>query len=240
MTETSKPLPMMDLIICFIDDSEFEHDLVKNQIAPFAPRLTFVQAYTFDDAKRILGDRIPALFLLDLWGQDPAVKTPSVMSKGEVEARIGQFKSIDSVYEGLEKFEGDRNNEFLRRLFSIVDSWRSLFEEASNRVGQNRKYGLSNLKLVRESYPGIPAVFYTRKSLIYDAVAMLRAGADGLFIKPTGHSDEETRSLTRNYAPSLLQELELIVDRLLPWAINKPENLRLHESWQLFRSDQKK
>ena len=40
----------MDLIICFIDDSGFEHDLVRKEIAPFAPELVFVQAYTFDEA----------------------------------------------------------------------------------------------------------------------------------------------------------------------------------------------
>jgi len=30
---------MMKPIICFIDDSKFEHDLVQNEIAPSAPEL---------------------------------------------------------------------------------------------------------------------------------------------------------------------------------------------------------
>jgi DNA-binding NarL/FixJ family response regulator len=69
--------------------------------------------------------------------------------------------------------------------------------------GQNRKYGLSNLAQARAHYPGAPAVFYTRKSLINDAVALFKAGADGLFIKPTGKNDDETRRLTRENAPFL-------------------------------------
>jgi DNA-binding NarL/FixJ family response regulator len=202
----------MDLIICFIDDSDFEHDLVKNEIAPSSPELTFVQAYTFDQARKLLGQRTPVLFLLDLWGQDPVVKNPELTTMEELRAKTAEFSTIEAVYEGLQDFRGDRNNEYLKRLFTIVDSWRNLFEEVCRRIGQNRGYGLSNLAQVRLVYPGTPAVFYTRKSLISDAVAMFKAGADGLFIKPTGKSDGETRALTNQYGPTLIQEISMIVD----------------------------
>jgi DNA-binding NarL/FixJ family response regulator len=105
----------------------------------------------------------------------------------------------------LKDFKGDVNNEYLKRFFAIVDSWRTLFESVCDRVGQNRKYGLSNLAQARGHYPGVPAVFYTRKSLINDAVALFKAGADGLFIKPTGKNDDETRRLTRENAPFLAE-----------------------------------
>jgi hypothetical protein len=203
-------------IICFIDDSAFEHDLVRTQIAPCAPGLEFVQAATFDEAKALLGPRVPVLFLLDLWGQDPTVAEPYLTPREELEERIARFRTLEKVYDGIEDFEGDRVNEYLKRLFTIVDSWRNLFETVCDRIGQNRKYGLANLGRARADYPGIPAVFYTRKSLISDAVAMFRAGADGLFIKPTGKDDEDTRALTRRFAPQLVQEISLIVDRLLP------------------------
>jgi hypothetical protein len=52
----------MDLIICFIDDSGFEHDLVKNEIAPSSSGLTFIQAYTFEEAREVLASRTPVLF----------------------------------------------------------------------------------------------------------------------------------------------------------------------------------
>lgn len=203
----------MKFIVCFIDDSNFEHDLVRHEIAPMVPGIQFVQAYTFEEAREILGDRIPLLFLLDLWGQDEDVEEPTITPKEVVEKQVSDFRSLDSVYDGLESFTGDRTNEYLKRLFTIVDSWRNLFEEVCARIGQNRKYGLANLRHVREQYPGVPAVFYTRKSLISDAVAMIRAGSDGLFIKPTGRDDTETRVLTRNYAPELTEELARIIDR---------------------------
>lgn len=204
---------MMDLIICFIDDSPFEHDLVRQEIAPSCPDLEFVQAYTFEESKEQLGDKIPVLFLLDLWGQDETITEPSRMPKKELEEKVLQLQTLDRVYEGLEDFPGDPTNEYLKRLFTIVDGWRTLFEEVCGRIGQNRKYGLSNLQQVRQCYPGVPAVFYTRKSLISDAVAIFEAGADGLFIKPTGLDDSETRQSTRQYAPKLIEGLALVVDR---------------------------
>ena len=155
--------------------------------------------------------RDPALFLLDLWGQDPEVLAPRITDREELLSRVESFPTLDGVYAGLEDREGDKTNEYLKRLFSIVNSWRNLFEEVCSRAGQNRKYGLYNLAQARLHYPGIPAVFYTRKSLISDAVAMFHARADGLFIKPTGHNDQETKKLTREYAPQLLEDLKKII-----------------------------
>jgi DNA-binding NarL/FixJ family response regulator len=201
----------MKPIVCFIDDSRFEHDLVCHEIAPVAPDLEFVQAYTFDEAVDRLNHRVPALFLLDLWGQDPEVFKPYLTSIDELRTKVAGFPTLENVYEGLDEFEGDLNNEYLKRLFAVVDCWRNLFEDVCNRIGQNRKYGLFNLEQARQDYPGIPAVFYTRKSLIHDAVAMFKAGANGLFIKPTGSDDTDTRRLTRAYAPGLLDDLRKVM-----------------------------
>jgi len=199
-------------IVCFIDDSEFEHDLVRHEIAPCVPDLEFIQAYTFNETMDKLGSEAPALFLLDLWGQDDSVAEPYLSTRKELQKKVANFPTLDHVYEGLDDFIGDVNNEYLKRLFAIVDCWRSLFIEVCYLIGQNGKYGLSNLQQVRGYYPSVPAVFYTRKSLISDAVAMFKAGADGLFIKPTGRNDAETRRLTREYAPQLADELKHIIE----------------------------
>ncbi len=201
----------MKPIICFIDDSKFEHALVADEMSTCGPDLEFIQSYTFEEAGDKLGARVPGLFLLDLWGRDEDLEKPYLTPRADLLKSISDFPSVDHVYEGLDAFEGDVSNEFLKRLFTIVDNWRSLFEEVCDRIGQNRKYGLSNLQQARARYPGVPAVFYTRKSLINDAVAMFKAGADGLFIKPTGSNDTETRRLTREYAPQLLDELRRLM-----------------------------
>jgi len=199
-------------VICFIDDSQFEHDLVQNEIAPCAPEFKFIQAFVFEEARDAMGNQDPALFLLDLWGRDEEVRDPYLTPKEELEQKIAGLPTLDHVFEGLDHFKGDITNEYLKRLFAIVDGWRSLFEDVCSRIGQNGKYGLSNLRQARLHYPGVPAVFYTRKSLIKDAVDMFRAGAEGLFIKPTGFSDDETRRLTREYAPQLVSGLKQIIE----------------------------
>ena len=201
----------MSPIICFIDDSGFEHELVQDEIAVCDPHFEFVQAYTFHEARSLLKDASPALFLLDLWGQDETVTSPQITPQEDVLEKISGFPELADVYAGLSDFKGDVKNEYLKRFFTIVDSWRNLFESVCANVGQNRKYGLNNLAHVRKFYPGVPAVFYTRKSLISDAVALFEAGADGLFVKPTGKTDDETRCLTRENAPLLLGKIERII-----------------------------
>jgi len=197
----------MKPLVCFIDDSDFEHDLVRKEIAPNAPDLEFLQVFTFEEARESLGTEVPDLFLLDLWGKDEGVLEPSITPREELEERIARFPTLDQVYEGLDDPKGEVTDEYLRRLFAIVDGWRTLFEGVCDRIGQNRKYGISNLKQVRKYYFGVPAVVYTRKSMINDVVAIFRAGADDLFIKPTGSNDAETRRLTREYSPRLIAGL---------------------------------
>jgi len=112
---------MMKPIICFIDDSKFEHDLVQNEIAISAPELEFVQAYTFEEAREKLDTKAPALFLLDLWGKDEDVRDPHISPKEDLEMKISNSPSLDDVYKGLDDFKGDVANEYLKRLFTIVD-----------------------------------------------------------------------------------------------------------------------
>ena len=104
----------MKHIICFIDDSKFEHDLVRNEIAPVVPDMEFVQTYTFAEVREALGERRPSLFLLDLWGQDPDVTAPYILPRDEVESRLAGIPTLADVYEGLDHFKGDVNNEFLK------------------------------------------------------------------------------------------------------------------------------
>ena len=105
----------MEHIICFIDDSKFEHDLVRNEIAPLARNMTFVQTYTFEEAREELGSNKPALFLLDLWGQDEDVQKPYITPKEEIGTQISAFPTLDTVYKGLDEFKGDVTNEYLKR-----------------------------------------------------------------------------------------------------------------------------
>ena len=73
-------------------------------------------------------------------------------------------------------------------------------------------------------------------------------GADGLFIKPTGIDDSETRISTRQYAPKLIETLALVIDRhfsspdqpasnyLFEFKGEKDQMARLLKTWQAFKN----
>jgi len=94
----------MKQIICFIDDSKFEHDLVRNEIAPCDPEMEFVQAYTFEEVRDILGTKAPGLFLLDLWGKDEDVHEPYITPREELEKKNSRFPAIGPCVWGTRRF----------------------------------------------------------------------------------------------------------------------------------------
>ncbi len=202
----------MPPVFIFIDDSPFELQVFSDCIIPASPGIEFILGSTYEQVKSRLGERYPSLFLLDLYGQDPEITSPRIMSREELSAATEPFCSLDRVYGGLELVpEGIRTNEFLKRLFHITDPWRKAFLSASRAAGQNTRYGMGNLAAVRRDYPAAAAVAYTRKSMITDAVDLLAAGIDGLDLKPDGPDDQAIHEATRAAAPALLESWSMKV-----------------------------
>jgi DNA-binding NarL/FixJ family response regulator len=201
-------------IFCFIDDSPFELDVFLTSIAPSAQGIEMITGHTYVSVKKQLEDRHPCLFLLDLYGKDDQLGPVSIPRQDELQKEVAAIKSLDDVYEGLDQFEGDQVNEYLKRLFHVSDSWRRLFYRASRKAGQNINYGLRNLESVKRDYTAAAAVAYTRKSMIMDAVEVLEAGIDGLSLKPDGPDDKAIKHNTTLMAPQLLETWsELVTHR---------------------------
>jgi hypothetical protein len=115
--------------------------------------------------------------------------------------------SLDVAYDGLERYNCDKNlqaNEFLKQLFSILSEWRSLFSDQCASLDQGSRFGIQNLQSVKENYPSVSAVIYTRKGLFADAVILSQQNCDGIFIKPTGTTDKEIYAETEKQAACLM------------------------------------
>ncbi|MBF0530273.1 MAG: hypothetical protein HQK55_13575 [Deltaproteobacteria bacterium] len=194
----------MPPIVCFIDDSAFELEVFSRNIIPVGVGLEFVLGSTYEEVRHKIGSRYPCLFLLDLYGRDPNLPPARLPSLDDLAAESLNLKSLPEVYAGLEDHPGDKVNEYLKRLFHVVDGWRRLFYRASRQAGQNINYGLNNLAAVRRDFPGTAAVGYTRKSLIMDAVDVIKAGMDGLALKPDGPDDQAIQQATADSARALL------------------------------------
>ena len=194
----------MQPIFCFIDDSEFELDVFRENIVPASPGVRFILGYEYAEVRAELGDEHPCLFLLDLYGRDPNVRGGRIPTREELISEAARMSGMESIYEGLDDVQGDRINEFLKRLYHVTNPWRDFFYRMSRLTGQNTNFGRGNLASVRQDYPAASAVAYTRKSVIKDAVDILDAGAEGVFLKPDAPDDASIRKATARTAPSLL------------------------------------
>ena len=196
-------------VYCFIDDSPFEHKLFRDVIETRSPGIHFIYASTYDECHRQLGEQklYPSLFILDLYGREGLQEDVCIPRKELLEARINKIPSLNIAYEGLEKNNCDKNlqaNEFLKRLFSIVNEWRNLFSDQCASLDQGSRFGINNLQSVRKCYSTVAAVMYTRKGLFTDAVILSQHNCDGIFIKPPGATDEDIYAETGKQAESLL------------------------------------
>ncbi len=196
-------------VYCFIDDSPFELKLFRDVIETRFPGIHFIYASTYDECHRQLDeqDLYPSLFILDLYGREGIQEDVCIPRKELLEARIDKIPSLNVAYDGLEKYNYDKNlqaNEFLKRLFSILNEWRSLFSDQCASLDQGSRFGINNLLLVRQNYPPVTAVMYTRKGLFTDAVILSRHKCDGIFIKPPGTTDEDIYAETEKQAESLM------------------------------------
>jgi hypothetical protein len=196
-------------VYCFIDDSPFELKLFKDVIATRFPGIHFIYAGSFTECGNQLNnlDLYPSLFILDLYGREGLQETVSIPRKELLEAQIDKIPNLNVAYDGLEKYNYDKNlqaNEFLKRLFSILNEWRNLFSGQCASLDQGSRYGINNLLLVRQNYPSVTAVMYTRKGLFTDAVILSRHNCDGIFIKPPGTTDEDIYTETEKQSESLM------------------------------------
>jgi hypothetical protein len=196
-------------VYCFIDDSPFELKLFKDVIETRFAGIHFIYASTYDECHGQLEEQnlYPSLFILDLYGREGIQDDVRIPRKELLEVRIDKIPNLNIAYDDIEKYNFDKNlqaNEFLKRLFSILNEWRNFFSEQCARLDQGSRFGINNLLSVRQNYPSVTAVMYTRKGLFTDAEILSRYSGNGIFIKPPGNTDEDIYAETEKQAESLM------------------------------------
>lgn len=206
----------MKPIFVFIDDARFELDNFRDHAAPAFTRADFIYAQTFEQAMGLLNGRRPLCFLLDIYGSLSSDQTGEIMTPDDLAASLGPTLELSSLHHGLDQAPtGEAGNLFLRRVYAQVERWQRAFLSACEKLGQGRGYGLANLQAAREWHPQAAALGYSRKALYADAVALSRAGVDGLLQKPQGGDDEAIAKATQAAAPELAAACYAAVDRRL-------------------------
>ena len=197
-------------VYCFIDDSPFEIQLFRDVIEP---RCNAIMVYsdTFDSCQEHLKrvDIQPSLFVLDLYGRQGAKSARTIPSFTDLQSQVNAIPDLEQVFNGLDKLKDNPDlqiNEYLKRLFGIFNEWRNMFGDQCVSLDQGSKYGIGNLKRVRESYPSTAAVMYTRKGLFTDAIELFKHNCDGVFIKPNGQGDDGIYAATISQANGLIKD----------------------------------
>ena len=191
----------MPALFCFIDDAVFELDMFRENAAQGFADTEFVYAQTFDEARRKIGSREPACFLLDLYGANPDIK-PRLPELEELAGELSGRVDLTELFSGAAD-SGEGANLFLRKLHVLVAERQDAFRFAAGCLGQSSAYGLGNLTKVRKTYPLAAALAYSRKALYQDASLFTTAGGDGVLQKPQGLDGGSIALATRNQAPDL-------------------------------------
>jgi len=160
----------MKPLICFIDDSADERRIFEQVFGGDDSPYRLISASRFDEAVLSIGQlgEIPALFVLDLYLPVDPNATPNPVPL------VGK---IDLPDDG-----GDLIKAFMN--LKVVED---RYQEIRKAQGQSPEGGFKLIKQVRETYPGVPAVTFTRKGTIEDAETALRLGVRKVVQKPSGN-----------------------------------------------------
>ena len=136
-----------------------------------------------------LGDRVPDLFVLDLFfpaiSDPPGGFTPDTID--DARAQLTRVLVAAQELEGMffdDSVLAKNDKELLRAGSELVYWSQRMLRHWCDVLGQSPSGGIALMRLLRDKYPSVPAVFYSRKATVADVKAALAAGALDVLIKP--------------------------------------------------------
>jgi DNA-binding NarL/FixJ family response regulator len=143
------------------------------------------------------------LFVLDLYipSRDRAdlATHPELLGNEIRERTLSRVLGLLTLIEGVARRVLDpvqNGDRLLRELYRVVEEAETSLRTFASEIGQTPEGGFANLRHVRNRYPGVPAVFYTRKANSADVIRCFREQADAVLKKPQNGDDEDILALT--------------------------------------------
>jgi len=124
-----------------------------------------------------IGEPTPAIFVSDLYvpslnGRDEFIDFPAEVLAKQTELAKKTAEAFMRLYPGPQNAK-----RRMRQTMAALVLGRELLDEQWQGLAQSPEHGLGILALVRDEYPGVPFVFYSRKITPDDVVRTLSAGA---------------------------------------------------------------
>jgi CheY-like chemotaxis protein len=215
--------------ITFIEDDEAEMTTFRRLYEGDQFELTGVCIQSPRSALPIiseaLGERVPDLFVLDLFfpatSNPPGGFTPDTVDDARLQ--LTRVLRAAGELEGMfldESALAKNDKELLRAGSELVYWSQRMLRRWCDVLGQSPSGGIALMRILREKYPAVPAVFYSRKAMVADVKAALEAGALDVLIKPH-------RLLEDAEAAAIRETLARYCEGLGPGWRKVPENLEM-------------
>jgi DNA-binding NarL/FixJ family response regulator len=158
--------------LLFIDDDQTELTTFQVMVKD---EYDYVPIHWPDESSRLFIGPMPQIIISDLYMPSNAgdrAPTPT-----EREAAAAAIASVAQLFSDLQlNHEGDDKARLKRTIDAISEGYRALRLQWTA-LGQSPDHGLALLTRLKEVYPEVPFVFYSRKIRPEDVTRVLRAGA---------------------------------------------------------------
>jgi CheY-like chemotaxis protein len=150
--------------------------------------------------EQALAGRVPDLFVLDLFFPVTSEPPQGFTRETAAEARVDVRRVLQTTEQLEALFLDDAvlarsDKQLLRAAADLAYQAQTLVRHWCDVLGQSPSGGVALLRLLREGYPRVPAVFYSRKATVTDVMMALENGALDVLLKP--HESVEPREAVR-------------------------------------------
>ena len=148
-----------------------------------------------------------------VFGEDFSViastKLTSILEQLESTKKRPRLFVLDLYFpKGRESSQAERA-QMIKLLGKVEDAQRELSEYLFT-IGQDKSGGIEMLRRVREKYPSVPIVFYTRKGTLEDAICCKREGAEDVLRKPPPENFDETGDIKQQLEETALKHRDTL------------------------------
>jgi len=207
--------------LLFVDDDPEEIKTIKPLVEAefdFEGR-----AWPFDGPIQDVVGNAPDIFVLDLYLPPAGESAPEDIPDEEMAVQQALAERASRRFSALYvNYEPNGGKKLLQQTMACLTIGRKLLERQWKALGQAPENGVKLMNLLKELYPGVPVIFYSRKITPDDVVEVMRAGAFDA-IQKGSLTDEKLRA-------RLKSDIALFRSPVAQQALKRGENFNVTTS----------
>jgi len=150
--------------------------------------------------EQALDGRVPDLFVLDLFFPVRSEPSAGFTRETAADARVDVRRLLQTTEQLETLFMDDAvlarsDKQLLRAAADLAYQAQMLVRHWCDVLGQSPSGGVALMRLLRDRYPQVRTVFYSRKATVTDVMMALENGAHDVLLKP--HESVEPREAVR-------------------------------------------